>query len=38
MHQTTVKPAIVIVVDFVAASFVVVVAAFTYHQRKHYHR
>jgi hypothetical protein len=34
-HQTTVKPTTVIIVDFVAASFIVVAAAFTYHQCKH---
>jgi hypothetical protein len=38
MHQTTVKPTINVVVDFVAASFIVIAAAFTYHQCKHYHR
>ncbi len=38
MHQTTVKPTIVVVVDFVAASFIVIAAAFTYHQCKHHHK
>jgi hypothetical protein len=38
MHQTTVKPTIVMVVDFVAVSFIVVAAAFTNHQCKHHHR
>jgi hypothetical protein len=36
MYQTTVKPTIVVVVDFVAASLIVVAAAFTYHQCKHH--
>jgi hypothetical protein len=30
MHQTTVKPTIVVVVDFVTASFIVIAAAFCY--------
>ncbi len=38
MHQTTVKPTIVVIIDFVAASFIVVAATFTYHQCKHHHR
>jgi hypothetical protein len=38
MHQTTVKPTIVVVVDFVTASFIVVAATFTYYQYKHNHR
>jgi hypothetical protein len=37
MHQTTVKPTIVIVLDVVAASFIVVTAPFTYYQCKHHH-
>jgi hypothetical protein len=37
MHQTTVKPTIVIVVDVVHASFTVVAAALTYHQCEHHH-
>jgi hypothetical protein len=37
MHQTTVKPTIVIIVNVVAASFIVVATALTYHQCKHHH-
>ncbi len=37
MHQTTVKPTIVVVVDVVAASFIAIAAALTYHQFKHHH-
>jgi hypothetical protein len=39
MHQTTtVKPFIGVIVDFVAASFILVAAAFAYHQGSHHYR
>jgi hypothetical protein len=37
MHQTTVKPTIVIAIDVFAASFIIVIAALTYHQCKRHH-
>jgi hypothetical protein len=36
MHQTTVKPTIIVIVDVVAESLIVVPTAFTYHQCKHH--
>jgi hypothetical protein len=37
MHQTAIKPTIVVIIDVVSASFIVVTAALTYHQCKHHH-
>jgi hypothetical protein len=37
MHQTSIKPTITVVVDVVAASFIVLAAALTYHRCKHHH-
>ncbi len=37
MHHITVKYTIVVVIDVVAASFIVVADALTYHQCKHHH-
>jgi hypothetical protein len=37
MHLITVKSTIVVFVNVVAASFIIVAAALTYHQCKHHH-
>ncbi len=35
MHQTSIKPTIIVVIDIVASSFIILAAALTYHQCKH---